>query len=142
MRRAVKIIGALVVLVGLGLAAFIADVIYTHSDKPDYFGPSPESKLAEWTEACELGMSAGTSLEDVRAFLRARSVISRDEFWRSGTPRRYFWEDGKDDWIRVHIIDKDVRNRGVQGEIDLETVVDLTDEVVTSCRASVFRSGR
>ena len=128
-----------VVISGLYLA-FIWLAVVSHMDKPNLIGPTPEDKLAEWTEVCDERMHEGTSLQDVETYVQSLGFFgpeSKDP-WKQQSYYRHF---RKENWVQYQIIDKDVLNWGL-GEIDIEMTIDLHDDIVSSCRPRIFEHGR
>lgn len=142
-KRAAQWLGAIVIVAVSGLYILLIDTWLMHLDTPDLFSPLPEKKLEEWTRVCETSFSAGTSLEDAETYIQGLGMYTSDnENYEPWTGQPYYRHFRKGNWVQYKLLDTRVRNRSAVGDIDIETTVELHDDVVTSCHAIIFKHGR
>lgn len=114
-----------------------------HFDTEDFWSPSEQTQLQEYTEACEGPLAPGTSVEDVHTWLADSGILSvRDP--KHSEKRVAFRESKSEDTNshRIEIRDRNVRNWNIAGDIDVATYVSFEAGRVSRCNATISKHGR
>ena len=137
---------ALVVLIA-GIALFlymVMSLLDAHFDTEDFWSPSEKAQTKRYETACTGPLAPGNPIESVYAWLKDAGIPSPGTAGPDRSNRSYFREAivEERDYHSIEIIDNNVRNWRMLGDVAIRTMVYMESGHVARCDVTLFRHGR